>query len=209
MAVTGLTSDNFKFHLRKLIKLRLVDKNDDGLYELTAEGKEFANRFDYENRSPIHQPKLTTATFVWRLNLDTNEIEYLFHQRLRQPFYGYWGVIGEPVRWGETFENAAMRGLLKQTGLKTPLALKAFYRQRDMKSAEDKVLEDKLFVVLSAEWQGQELSNWSHANAEWMTIDVLSQQPKRFDSCLEMLKTLSSDQIVFKDGVSNYLNTDY
>ena len=51
MAVTDLTSDDFKFHLRKLVNLGLVMKNDEGVYELTPEGKEFANRFDYENGS--------------------------------------------------------------------------------------------------------------------------------------------------------------
>lgn len=194
MAVTGLTSDDFKFHLRKLVKLGLVFKNDSGVYELTAEGKEFANRLDYERLAPVRQPKLTTATFVRRTGAKTGSVKYLFHQRLRQPFYEYWGVIGQPVRWGETFEQAAARGLRRQAGLDAPSRLKGFYRQRDLSDNSDTILEDKLFVVMEAEWQGGKTKTWPHAKARWMTADEYKKQPKRFDSCVEMLRLLGQKQ---------------
>ncbi|QQS18082.1 hypothetical protein IPL68_05580 [Candidatus Saccharibacteria bacterium] len=63
MVVTGLTSDSFKFHLRKIVEMGLAEKNKVGEYELTPEGKELANRFDYEKRTPLKQPKLTTVSF--------------------------------------------------------------------------------------------------------------------------------------------------
>lgn len=209
MAVTDLTSDDFKFHLRKLVNLGLVMKNDEGVYELTPKGKEFANRFDYENRAPIRQPKLTTATYVKRTSSDTGDVEYLFHQRLRQPYYGYWGVIGQPVRWGESFEGAASRGLREQTGLSAPLLLKGFYRQRDYLNSSDSILEDKLFIVFEAEWQGEEPSHWPYAKAQWMTINELTSQEKRFDSCVEMLNKLTSDQIWFSYNDTDYKSEDF
>lgn len=209
MAETGLTSDDFKFHLRKLVKLGLVIKNDDGVYELTPAGKEFANRFDYENRVPLRQPKMTTATFLRRSNPATGETEYLFQQRLRQPFYEYWGVIGQPVRWGESFEDAAARGLQEQTGLVASLTLKGFYRQRDVASGSDSILEDKLFVVFEAEWQGEELTDWSHAKSQWMTVRELSEQPKRFDSCVDMLSRLESDQLWFAANLTEYPTDEF
>lgn len=209
MAVTELTSDDFKFHLRKLVKLGLVEKNEDHAYRLTIRGKEFANRFEYENGAPIYQPKMTTATYVRRINQVSGEVEYLFHQRLRQPFYHYWGVIGRPVRLGETFEEAAKQGLEEQIGLTTPLVLKGFYRQRDVAVESGEVLEDKLFVVYQAEWKGQELIHWPHANAKWMTLSDFETTAKRFDSCVDMLKRLREDMLWYADNTSKYSDSDF
>lgn len=209
MAVTGLTSDDFKFHLRKLVKLGLVTKNDDGVYELTKEGKEFANRFDYENGVPIRQPKMTTATYVRRKNPENGQTEYLFYQRLRQPFYEYWGVIGQPVRWGESFEDAATYGLQEQTGLVAPLTLKGFYRQRDAIDDSSDILEDKLFIVFEAVWQGEEPTNWPYAKGQWMTSRQLSNQSKRFDSCVEMLSKLENDELWFTNNATKYYTKDF
>ena len=204
MSVTDLTSDDFKFHLRKLIKLGLVIKNEDGVYELTAEGKELANRFDYDKLSPIRQPKLTTVTYLRRVNADTGQTEYLFQQRLRQPFFDYWGVIGEPVRWGEDFEQAAVRGLQEQTGLTLPLSMCGMYRQRDIANDSDTVLEDKLFTIYVADWNGEAMSQWPYAHSKWMTHKELIAQPKRFDSCVDMLVMIENAQFEVGDNTTTY-----
>ena len=203
MAVTELTSDDFKFHLRKLIKLGLVEKRDDGRYTLTVKGKEFANRFEYGDGQLIYQPKLTTVVYLRHDNKKEGETKYLFHQRRRQPFYDYWGVIGRPVRYGQKLEEAAKEGLKEQIGLESDLTLKGFYRQRDVDVDSSEILEDKLFVVFEAVWNGQELNHWPHAQAAWMTIDEVKSQPKRFDSCIEMLDRLSSN-----DGVVWFSEND-
>lgn len=209
MAVTVLTSDSFKFHLRKLIDLKLATKNEEGVYELTPEGKEFANRFDYENRAPIKQPKLTTVSFFTRLNPETRQTEYLFHQCLRQPFYHYWGVIGRPIRWDETFEEAAVKGLKEQTGLEVNVTFKGFYRQKDYAQDTDEILEDKLFVMFVADTSGKEPRNWPYANAQWMTAEAYVAQEKRFESCVDMLELINQANPSFKENSSYYSSDSY
>ncbi len=204
MSVTELTSDDFKFHLRKLIKLNLATKNDDGVYELTAKGKELANRFDYDNYTPIRQPKLTTVTFMRKQNPATGETEYLFQQRLRQPFFHYWGVIGEPVRWGETFEEAATRGLLEQTGLVLPLSFIGFYRQRDKLEGSQEILEDKLFAIFVADYDGSPLKDWPFAHNQWASTGWLKAQSKYFDSCSAMLKMIEDGDSSFSEATTIY-----
>ena len=203
MSVTELTSDDFKFHLRKLVKLGLVLKNIDGVYELTARGKELANRFDYDDQAPIRQPKLTTVVFLKRHNPTTGEIEYLFQQRLRQPFFHYWGAIGEPIRWGEAFETAAARGPLEQTGLVSQLSFKGFYRQRDKLEGSQEILEDKLFVIFVANHSGDRLKDWPFASNQWADADWLKSQPQHFDSCSAML-TMLEDDLSFSEGITTY-----
>lgn len=204
MAVTGLTSDDFKFHLRKLIKLGLVIKNEEGEYELTPEGKELANRFDDIKRVPLRQPKVTTVLYLRRTNQKTGDTEYLFLQRLRQPFYHFWGVIGQPVRWGEPFEEAAKRGLEEQAGLAVPVTLKGFYRQRDRSPDLDALLEDKLFIIYLADAGSAKASAWLHANSRWMTVPEYLTMSKRFESCYDMLKIATGDQLQFAENVTDY-----
>lgn len=208
MAVTDLTSDDFKFHLRKLIKLGLVEKKDDGRYSLSIKGKEFANRFEYGDGQLIYQPKLTTVVYL-RHDGDDGGVRYLFHQRRRQPFYGYWGVIGRPVRFGQRFEDAAKEGLKEQTGLDTDVVLKGFYRQRDVASDSEEILEDKLFIVFEAIWDGRELVHWPHAKAAWMTIDEVKSRPKRFDSCIDMLDHLGDTTTWFSENNTFYDPNDF
>jgi len=209
MKVTDLTSDDFKFHLRKLLHAGLVMKNKEGLYELTAYGKEFSNRFDYENGTIIKQPKITTATYVKRINPETQKLEYLFYQRLRQPYYHYWGIIGKPVKWGETFEDAASRGLEENAGLTGSVVFKGFYRQRDFLDDSDIILDDKLFVVFEAEWQGQNPISTDLAKAEWMTPDELKSKEKRFESCVEMMVNLDNEIVWVGNDDSRYKPEDF
>lgn len=209
MSVTGLTSDDFKFHLRKLIKLELVTKNQESVYELTARGKEIANRFDYESRTIIRQPKLTTVVFVRRQHPETGTTEYLFQQRLRQPFFHYWGVIGEPVQWGELFEHAAARGLREQADIDAPLQLRGFYRQRDFAEDSDEIFEDKLFVVFVADWQGEEVGDWPYASSQWAGASWLTEQPRYFQSCADMLAMIEETQLQFATNDTTYQLTEY
>ncbi len=207
MAVTELTSDDFKFHLRKLIKLGLVIKDDDGAYQLTPVGKELANRFDYDQRVLKYQPKLTTAVYLRRTRPKTGASEYLFQQRLRQPFYGWWGVIGEPVLWGESFEVAAARGLKEHTGLVADrLILKGFYRQRDQADGTPTTLEDKLFVIMLAELDDlREPVNWQYAKNQWLSAaEAADQLHPIFDSCLTMLNLAKAPDLGYDEGIASY-----
>lgn len=59
MRPTGLTSDNFKFYLRDLVRLGWIEKDGDGLYVLTVAGKELANNLDETRQTVQKQPKLS------------------------------------------------------------------------------------------------------------------------------------------------------
>ncbi len=45
-----VSSDHFNFHVKKLLELGLIEKNRNDRYQLTKEGKEFANRFDVDSQ---------------------------------------------------------------------------------------------------------------------------------------------------------------
>lgn len=205
---TGLESDVFKFHLRKLVRKGIVEKLEVGKYTLTASGKELANRFDYTGGSTFRQPKMTTISILRQKN--DEGYRYLFHQRSRNPYYGYWGVIGGSVLWGESFEDAARRGVRLKTGLDVDaLRLSGYYRQRDFEEPRGVVLEDKLFVVFIVDAFSGELIDQSTLGLnQWRSLEDLVKEQKYFPACVEMIRRADGPLYSVEDD-SRYLSGEY
>jgi ADP-ribose pyrophosphatase YjhB (NUDIX family)/predicted transcriptional regulator len=207
MKPTGLESDVFKFHLRKLLSQGYIHKLATGLYELTPSGKEFANNLDKTQRKVQKQPKLSIA-IIAKHEVDEG-VTYLFQQRLRSPYHGFWGLIGGPARWGESFEAVAWRELLKQTGLSADFTIRGFYRQSDYDRTSDALLEDKLFVALDAvNIQGELSNDWPHGNNAWMSVRDLQAQEYYFDSSLKML-SLAKVDASYHSEITLYSHEEY
>jgi len=206
---TGLESDSFKFHLRKLVDQGYVQKLPSGDYSLTAIGKEYANNLDTIQQTIQKQPKLSVVVVASRRSRLTGDKEYLFQQRLRSPFYGYWGCISGPVRWGESLEAAARRELSKQTGYMTDCAVRAFYRKVDHATDTDDILEDKLFAIVEATITDDGLDNsWPWGKNAWMAVDELAKQDKYFASTYDFIDMLEQGQ-PYETNASATTTQDY
>ncbi|MEI7604036.1 MAG: hypothetical protein WCJ19_03385 [bacterium] len=86
--ITKLDSDHFNFHIKRLVELNLVENLNDGKYSLTAKGKEFANRFDTDNKFIERQAKI--ACGIIYIKKENGVTKYLLQKRLKQPYYGYF-----------------------------------------------------------------------------------------------------------------------
>ncbi|HSX43278.1 MAG TPA: NUDIX domain-containing protein [Candidatus Saccharimonadales bacterium] len=180
-APTGLDSDVFKFHLRKLVHEGYVQQRPSGTYALTPRGKEHANNLDKTQRTVQKQPKLSMILMASRER--NGATEYLFQQRLRNPFYGFWGLLSGPVHWGEAIETAAAHELQKQTGLVADGAVKGFCRTVDVNLGQEEILEDKLFALVELQnITGALQTDWVHGTNRWMTVEELEHAPHYFPS---------------------------
>jgi|JI6StandDraft_1071083.scaffolds.fasta_scaffold213978_1 predicted transcriptional regulator/ADP-ribose pyrophosphatase YjhB (NUDIX family) len=174
---TGLDSDVFKFHLRKLISLGLITKDESQHYMLTPSGKEFANNLDDGKRTIQKQPKLSILFFAE----SADKKQYLFQQRKRHPFYNYWGLLSGPAKWGVDFLETARHEFEKQTGTTAEYEVSTFIRQCDYATDSKEVLEDKLFVVVKVTAAKGEIKNiWTGGYNRWMTLDELESCEKYF-----------------------------
>lgn len=162
-----LTSDHFTFYLKQLVDEAFIQKNADGAYALTFKGKEFANRFDTDARTVERQPKVAVCLMIRR-----DDGRQLMQQRLKQPYYGYWGRPTGKIRWGETILEAAARELLEETGLAADLSFESIYHKLDHNQQTGALLEDKIFFVVGAKNpSGELITEFEGGRNTWMGED--------------------------------------
>jgi 8-oxo-dGTP diphosphatase len=109
-------SNLFMYHLRQLMNQQLVCKLPDGKYELSGDGKVYADRLSLKTFAPRQQPRIVTLIAC------ANETgKWLLYQRLRQPLINTIGFPYGKVHVGETIAQAADRELKEKTGLSARL----------------------------------------------------------------------------------------
>lgn len=203
---TELTSDHFSFHIKKLIRSGYIEKSEVA-YMLTQLGKEYANRLDTDENEIERQPKVSVVLVVERRVGDRRE--FLAQQRLKQPYYGFWGRLGGKVRWGESFEQAARRELLEETGLDGDFDFRMIYRKRDYKKATHELLEDKVFVIMhTTNATGTLMEQFEGGRNEWLTQEEFIAKEKTFESARDFI-TLLDRNIPYHTGDHYYEDDEY
>lgn len=167
---TGLTSDHFNFHIARLVELGLVEKMTRGQYKLTAKGKEYANKLDTDSNTIERQPKVAVC-----LVIHDGKGRTLMQQRLKQPYYGYWGRPTGKIRWGETILQAAARELKEETNLEADLTFRGTQHKMDYNQKTGELLEDKIFFIIhGANPRGGMFETFEGGRNQWMTWDQIN-----------------------------------
>ena len=187
---TGLTSNHFNFHIARLVELELVEKLVRGQYRLSARGKEYANRLDTDNNTVERQPKAAVILALRRERNDT--VEYVFQERLKNPYFGYWGLPTGKIRWGETVVETAAREASEETGLRGNFEVKGVYHELVHQQDTQELLEDKMFfVVTGTDIAGELALSFEGGHNEWMTFDQFIVKSKKFDSYHAQIEILA------------------
>lgn len=167
---TGLTSDHFNFHIARLVELGMVEKTARGQYKLTAKGKEYANKLDTDSNTIERQPKVAVCLVIHDVEGRT-----LMQQRLKQPYFGYWGRPTGKVRWGETILQAAARELKEETNLEADLTFRGTQHKMDYNQKTGDLLEDKIFFMIEgANPRGDMQAEFEGGRNQWMTWEEIT-----------------------------------
>src|SRR4030043_613860 len=189
-----VTNDHFSFHINHLIKEGLVKKTK-GRYSLTDGGKEFANRMDTEALKLERQAKLGVALHAVRKK--NGITEYLVHQRLKEPFYGWYGSHSGKIRWGEKPDDTAKREFLEETGLTGKFTLKGIVHYHHFPK-DGRLLEDKYFWVFRVDnVKGELMEKVPEGENIWMTEKEYKKLKNVFASFDEVLGVINGKKLVY------------
>jgi 8-oxo-dGTP pyrophosphatase MutT (NUDIX family) len=174
---TKLTSDHFNFHISRLVEIGYVEKVARGKYKLTLRGKEYANKLDTDQNEIERQPKSAVILAIRRGD------EFLFQERLKHPYYGFWGFPSGKIRWGETIIDCAQRELMEETGLEAECVHKGIYHEQVYEAKAGEQLEDKIFhIILCTDTSGKLIQKFEGGRNAWMSLAEASKQDKIFES---------------------------
>lgn len=203
---TGLTSDHFNFHIKRLVELGFVHKVSSGQYSLTPRGKEYANKLDTDNNTIEKQPKAAVLLAITRTK--NKHKEYLFQERLKHPYYGYWGFPTGKIRWGETILETAARELAEETGLTANHKLAGIYHEHTYQKETGEMLEDKIFfVVRCTDTSGELVERFEGGHNAWQTIHKMKDE-KVFGS-FETELSIAEGKQVFVEEIYTYSEQEF
>lgn len=194
-----LESYHLNYYVKSLLKTKLITKNEDEYYVLTNKGKEIANTLDTKNVKIEKQPKVSVLIICLK-----GEEDMLITQRLKEPYYGYWGFVTGKVSFGESIEKCAQRELIEETGLSADLKYK-FTIQEHIYSKENKMLEDKIFFTfLATKPKGKLKQKFEAGENMWITRKEFFNLEKKFydeDYLFEMVQKTPPQKYIFKKFV--------
>lgn len=202
---TDLASDHFNFHIKKLVDVGYVQKKDNGHYVLSRVGKEYANRMDTDDNVIEKQPKISVGLII-----ENSEGKFLAQERLKQPYYGFWGRPTGKIRWGETMLEAGARELMEETGLTADLRVGGFYHKMDYDKDSGDMLEDKIFVLIHGTNPTGELivEDEGHRN-EWLSKEEFDKKEKSFQSVEIITKLATAETMGFMEKRYEYGADEY
>jgi 8-oxo-dGTP pyrophosphatase MutT (NUDIX family) len=165
----GLPNDHFVFHIKRLMNEGIVEKKDK-LYFLTQKGKQIAGKLDIDTNKI--EKFGTPGVIVTVKKIIDGKLYYLVQQRLKEPFYGYYGFINGKVRFGERTENTAKRELQEETGLTGEPTL-VFINHKLNGSSPDQIKLDNFFFVYVAKEVSGELVDTIEGKHSWKTLSEI------------------------------------
>jgi 8-oxo-dGTP pyrophosphatase MutT (NUDIX family) len=189
-----ITNDHFTFHLKHLIKEGLVKKID-GKYSLTDDGKEFANRMDTDALKLERQAKIGVALHAIRKK--NGITEHLVHQRLKEPFYGWYGSHSGKIRWGEDPLITAKREFKEETGLTGDFKLKGIIHYHHFHK-DGRLLEDKYFWVYRVDdVKGKLIKRVPEGRNIWMSEAEYRKLKNVFATVDEVIEITNSESVLY------------
>jgi 8-oxo-dGTP pyrophosphatase MutT (NUDIX family) len=192
-----LPSDQFSFHLRQLTDLSYLEKNDSGKYLLTTKGKEFANTFDTYKAEVEKQAKI--GGLIVANKIINGKKYFLMQQRLKQPYFGFWGFVTGKMKWGETIVEGARREFQEETGLTGTFELAGLKHKMDY-NQNGELLEDKFFLLIRASnLRGKLTEEFEGGRNKWLTLEEIKNLPDLFDGVEETIKMSLTKKLDFSE----------
>jgi ADP-ribose pyrophosphatase YjhB (NUDIX family) len=191
-------SNKFSYHLTKLESGGIIKKVD-SRYSLSDEGKRLSSFIEGDTGSKALFPTFAHVTIAQDGDL------ILAQKRLKEPFYGYWGLISGKINFGFNVEECALRDIEEETGLTASKGELIGINQA--KTYDDgKLLHHHIMFYVRLSGIKGDLREKTHKGENaWMTVEEFKQKERFpdpwFDAVLGAKEFVSIEtERIMKDG---------
>ena len=185
------TSNSFAYHLKELEKLGFVHKTGD-VYELTHAGKREAAYLSGVTGKKVRAPLLGLLVVV------IHDGKVLMQERLKEPFYGYWGFIGGKLEFDQYLLEGAAAELLEETGLTCDLQLKGLFSSKTYNNGE-LAYNHQMFIVLGTNPKGKLVTEMREGRNDWILLEEV-RTLKAFPNALHSLQIAQRERFRWVEG---------
>lgn len=172
-------SNKFSYHLSILESKGLINKKENGKYALSEEGRKLSAFIEGDTGI-----KAVFPTFAHGLIIK-NENKILVQKRLKEPFYGYWGLISGKINFGFNVEECAKRDLIEEAGLTAKNSRLVGINQIKTYENNKLLFHHIIFLVELSEIQGELKPKTHKAENSWLTLDEFKNKERLPDPWLE------------------------
>jgi len=137
--------------------------------------------FSYE----FERPGLTVDGVIFGLDLDEENLQVVLVERDVEPFEGMWALPGGFVRNGESLEDAALRELREETGIKDVFLEQLYTFGKPNRDPRGWVVSVAYYALVAPD-QHHLLATTDARRAEWFPVNKL---PKLAFDHEEILKS--------------------
>lgn len=162
------TSNKFAYHLKTLEQDGLI-KKEQGAYFLTSKGKSEAAFIDGASGKKASFPLVGILAVIF-----DSDGKILLNRRLKEPFYGAWGMPGGKIKFEHTILECAAEEIKEETGLECDLELKGIFSAKTFNN-EKLAYNHQMFIVKATNPRGELIPSTREGENHWLTIDEIKQ----------------------------------
>ena len=166
-------SNKFAYHLKTLIKKKLVEKTKDGRYQLTVAGKRKVSYIETYVNYIENYGGACDFPIIGLSILVSKGDEYLMIKRSKEPFYGYWGFLSGKLRSTNYILEQAEESLKRETGLKCDLELKGLFSSKTYVN-NNFAYNHQLFIIKATNPKGTLLKETLKGINEWVNKEKIN-----------------------------------
>lgn len=162
-------SNKFAYHLGKLETLEIIKKHNNR-YTLSEKGKKLSAFIEGDTGKTAKFPTFNHVLII----KDKDKI--LVQKRLKEPFYGYWGLISGKINYGYNIEECAKRDIKEETGLTAAKSKLIGINQAKTTEDENLAFHHIMFYVELSDISGTLKEKTHKGENRWMTVDEFKSQ---------------------------------
>jgi 8-oxo-dGTP pyrophosphatase MutT (NUDIX family) len=179
-------SNLFAYHLKVLVEDGLVGKSGDG-YCLTHEGKKFSTYVEGTSGKRAKFPAVIVICVIY----DEVEDRYVFMERTKEPFFGYWCWVGGKMGFDEFVYETAKKEIFEETGLTCDLEFKGILSAKTYSDGELSY-NHQIFVVGGRNPVGELKTETREGRNFWLSEEEILEK-KVIPSIVDVLEIAKGD----------------